>query len=61
MMTDIIAELKRRVLLADGAMGTELHRRGVGVDACFDALNLSNPDLVQNVHRDYIAAGAERA
>ena len=59
MTTDIIAEFERSVLLADGAMGTELHRRGVAVGECFDALNLSNPDLVQNVHRDYIAAGAD--
>jgi len=59
MTSDIIAEFERRVLLADGAMGTELHRRGIGMGACFDALNLSNPELVENVHSDYIAAGAD--
>jgi methionine synthase I (cobalamin-dependent)/5,10-methylenetetrahydrofolate reductase len=46
-------------LLADGAMGTELFRRGATSDQCLDALNLSRPELVQQVHRDYIAAGAE--
>jgi methionine synthase I (cobalamin-dependent)/5,10-methylenetetrahydrofolate reductase len=46
-------------LLADGAMGTMLHARGLPIDACFDALNLSKPDLVFSVHRAYVDAGAE--
>ena len=46
-------------LLCDGAMGTLLYSRGVAVDACFDVLNLNNPSLVQSVHADYIAAGAD--
>ena len=46
-------------LLADGAMGTMLHARGLPIDACFDALNLSKPDLVRAIHRDYVDAGAE--
>ena len=40
-------------------MGTELYARGVALDRCFDLLNLSNPDVVAQVHRDYIDAGAE--
>ena len=51
--------LARGPLLADGAMGTELFRRGATSDQCLDALNLSLPDLVQQVHRDYIAAGSD--
>ena len=46
-------------LLCDGAMGTLLYSRGVAVDACFDLLNLNNPALVQSIHADYIAAGAD--
>src|SRR5918999_871548 len=46
-------------LLCDGAMGTVLYARGVALDACFDVLNLNNPRLVQGVHADYIAAGAD--
>lgn len=46
-------------LLADGAMGTMLHARGVPIDACFDGLNLSQPEMVRGIHRDYVAAGAE--
>lgn len=46
-------------LLADGAMGTMLHTRGVGFDQCFDELNITNPSLVADVHRAYIEAGAD--
>src|SRR5499426_1858635 len=56
-------ELSRRLaaspLLCDGAMGTLLYSRGVSLDACFDVLNLNNPRLVQSIHADYIAAGAD--
>ena len=49
-----------RPLLGDGAMGTVLHARGnVAINACFDALNITQPDLVQGIHADYLAAGAE--
>jgi homocysteine S-methyltransferase len=46
-------------LLCDGAMGTLLYARGVPMDACFDLLNLNNPRLVQSVHAEYVAAGAD--
>src|ERR1700731_893306 len=46
-------------ILFDGAMGTQLYARGVPYERCFDELNLLQPDLVQAVHRAYIAAGAE--
>ncbi len=51
--------IENDVLLADGAMGTMLHARGVGFDKCFDELNLSNPAAVAEVHREYIEAGAQ--
>ncbi len=51
--------LAERPLLCDGAMGTLLYARGVSLDACFDVLNLSSPKLVQGVHADYVAAGAD--
>jgi homocysteine S-methyltransferase len=46
-------------LLADGAMGTQLYARGIGFEESFDGLNLTRPELVEAVHRDYLAAGAE--
>ena len=48
-----------RPILADGAMGTQLHAHGVGLDSPFDELNLTRPDLVQAIHRAYVEAGAE--
>jgi len=46
-------------ILADGAMGTLLHERGVESDTCFDSLNLGQPALVADIHRSYIDAGAD--
>ena len=48
-----------RVHLFDGAMGTLLYGRGVFVNVCYDELNLSRPELVEGIHREYVAAGAE--
>ncbi|MBU4225474.1 MAG: bifunctional homocysteine S-methyltransferase/methylenetetrahydrofolate reductase [Chloroflexi bacterium] len=45
-------------LLADGAMGTMLHARGISFEKCFDELNLTNPAAVADIHREYIEAGA---
>jgi len=47
-----------RPRLADGAMGTMLHARGVPMGTCFDELNRSQPDLVRAIHREYRLAGA---
>ena len=51
--------LARRALVADGAMGTMLYSKGIFINRCFDELNLSAPDLVREVHREYVQAGAE--
>jgi methionine synthase / methylenetetrahydrofolate reductase(NADPH) len=48
-----------RPIIADGAMGTLLHERGIEIDDCFDELNLTQPGLVADIHRDYIQAGAK--
>jgi homocysteine S-methyltransferase len=45
--------------LFDGGFGTELYQRGVSATRCFDELNLSRPEMVAGVHRDFRAAGAE--
>jgi homocysteine S-methyltransferase len=49
----------RKVHVFDGAMGTMLYGRGVFVNVCYDELNLRTPDLVRDIHRDYVKAGAE--
>jgi methionine synthase / methylenetetrahydrofolate reductase(NADPH) len=52
-------QLTQRVMVADGAMGTMLYSRGVFINRCFDELNLAQPDLVRQIHREYVKAGAE--
>src|SRR5512138_3804355 len=52
-------ELARRVLVCDGAMGTMLYSKGVFVNRCFESLNLTEPDLVVEVHLGYVRAGAD--
>ena len=46
-------------LLADGAMGTMLNAHGIAFSTCFDALNVSQPASVAEVHRAYIDAGSD--
>jgi homocysteine S-methyltransferase len=59
-MTKTFLELlENGTLLADGAMGTMLHARGIGFDKCFDELNITNPAAVADIHREYIEAGAQ--
>src|SRR5512147_2826662 len=56
---NLLERLSSETLLADGAMGTMLHARGIGFDKCFDELNLTNPSAVADIHRAYIEAGAQ--
>jgi homocysteine S-methyltransferase len=51
--------LEKGVVLFDGAMGTMLYDRGVFINQCFDGVNLSNPGLVESIHREYVEAGAQ--
>ena len=48
-----------RVLLMDGAMGTELQRAGIGEGECYEAWNLTHPDKVLAIHKAYVDAGAD--
>jgi len=59
-MEDFITAVSdSHVYLFDGAMGTMLYSKGVFINKCYDELNLQNPDMVLDVHRAYIKAGAE--
>lgn len=55
----LLEQLRERPMLCDGAMGTLLYARGVSYEHCFDALNLTQPDLIQGIHQEYISAGAQ--
>ena len=51
--------LKERVLILDGAMGTMLQERGLKAGQSPEELNLTMPETVASVHRDYVHAGAD--
>ncbi|MFQ5511697.1 MAG: bifunctional homocysteine S-methyltransferase/methylenetetrahydrofolate reductase [Candidatus Krumholzibacteriia bacterium] len=59
MARDFAQQLKERIILADGAMGTMVYSRGVFINTCFDELNLTRPGLVREIHEAYVQAGAE--
>src|SRR5215210_3152107 len=58
-LPSLLERLATEIILADGAMGTMLHARGIGFDKCFDELNLTHPSTVAEIHRAYIEAGAQ--
>jgi len=59
MLKPFLEALAERVLVCDGAMGTMLYAKGVFINKSFDALNLTQPDLVAQVHEEYVRAGAD--
>ncbi|MEZ5315952.1 MAG: bifunctional homocysteine S-methyltransferase/methylenetetrahydrofolate reductase [Vicinamibacterales bacterium] len=58
-MQGFLEALDQRVLVGDGAMGTMLYARGVFLNRCFDELNLTQPQVVGEIHVDYVRAGAD--
>jgi homocysteine S-methyltransferase len=56
-LRELIADGRTHV--CDGAMGTMLYGRGVFLNVCFDELSLRQPDLVKDIHKEYVKAGAE--
>ncbi len=59
MSSPCLERIARGPVLADGGMGTMLYNRGVSFDRCFDALNLTEREIVFGIHQDYIRAGAQ--
>ncbi|HET6935046.1 MAG TPA: bifunctional homocysteine S-methyltransferase/methylenetetrahydrofolate reductase [Candidatus Angelobacter sp.] len=59
MPKDLVSRLKQGPVLCDGAMGTLLYSKGVFINKCYDELNLTQPDLIRNIHQEYLNAGAE--
>jgi methionine synthase / methylenetetrahydrofolate reductase (NADH) len=52
-------KLQSKIIITDGAMGTMLYAKGIFINRCFDELNLSAPQVVKEVHQEYVKAGAE--
>ena len=65
-MVDFAHHARTRVILFDGGMGTQIQSRDLtveedfwGQENCSEILNLSRPDLVTEIHRGYLLAGAD--
>ncbi len=66
-MHPYLAELAQRILVFDGAMGTQIMARellpedygGPALHGCNEAIVLSRPDIVEHVHQSYLEAGAD--
>lgn len=56
-MMGLLDQLQKNVLTADGAMGTLLY--SYGIDFCYEELNIAKPDVIEKIHQEYIAAGAD--
>lgn len=67
MQNSILTALSERILVIDGAMGTQLQARnltaedfgGAEYEGCNEYLTVTRPDVIEAVHRDYLAAGAD--
>src|SRR5947209_17638467 len=59
--SDFREAVRSRTLVADGAMGTQLraYLHGEDREGALELLNLSRPELVMHVHREYAEAGAD--
>lgn len=53
----LLTDLQTKVLTADGAMGTLLY--SYGIDYCYEELNVSKPEIIEDIHKRYIEAGAD--
>jgi methionine synthase I (cobalamin-dependent)/5,10-methylenetetrahydrofolate reductase len=57
--SSLLRKVESTPVLADGAMATMLHARGIPIDHCFEELNLSQRAIVGEIHRAHLEAGAE--
>lgn len=55
---ELLDELQNHVLCGDGAMGTLLLAAGIPRERCFEELCVKEPDRIETIHREYVAAGA---
>lgn len=56
---DYLSKVNNGITLFDGAMGTMLYDRGVFINRCFEEINITSPNLVSDIYKEYIDAGAQ--
>jgi 5-methyltetrahydrofolate--homocysteine methyltransferase len=66
MQSQFLDHLKRRVIVLDGAMGTQIHaaeldleRDYLGLENCSEVITLTRPDVLFDIHAGYLRAGAD--
>src|SRR5579863_3415652 len=64
-MSDFLQTVRQRVVIYDGAMGTNIQKRNPtlddywGKENCSEVLVLSRPDIIRDIHADFFAAGCD--
>ena len=58
-MKQLMSQLGKRILFFDGAMGTLLQREGLAPGQAPESWNLTHPDTIRAIHRDYLRAGCD--
>ncbi len=58
-LQNVIDKMKETPLIFDGAMGTAIYEKGIFINACYDELNITKPDLIKSIHQEYIDAGCD--
>src|SRR5215469_1967875 len=64
-MADFLQTVKERVVVYDGAMGTNIQKRNPtlddfwGKENCSEILVLSRPDIIQDIHADFFRVGCD--
>lgn len=59
MQNKLQERLDAGILIFDGAMGTEIYKRDFFVNTSFDELNLRAPEVIKEIHKNYVDAGAD--
>ncbi len=64
-MTDFLQTVRERVVIYDGAMGTNIQKRNPtlddywGKENCSEVLVLSRPDIIRDIHADFLRVGCD--
>src|SRR5215467_11768446 len=64
-MADFLQTVRERVVIYDGAMGTNIQKHNPTVDDfwgkenCSEVLNLSRPDIIRDIHADFLRVGCD--
>jgi len=58
-MSNILGFMKNKVVFFDGAMGTEIDRRGLDISKGVMKYNMTHGEIIKNIHDDYLEAGVD--